>query len=298
MPNKLFLMAVIAAGLTGAAFTADAPKADCHLREVASLVLTTLPDGRITVPVTINGQQVQLVVSTDDDFSMLTNSDTVKLNLALHHYNNWSLRYTDQVTVGIGRIPPFQMRFNPMEDTPAPAGAAGTLAMDFFRNFDVEIDVRHGALNLFSPDHCPNQVVYWSSGPYARVKLQNFQGVLFKKTIPAFTAALDGQPVLTIIDTYAKSSTMNIDFARRTFGNSDETFVPTLVSGPDVALAHDVYSYPFKNLGFGGVSVQNPKILITTDGWALRLGMDILRQLHIYIAMREGYLYVTSADAR
>ena len=44
-----------------------------------------------------------------------------------------------------------------------PAGVEGVLGGDFFGRFNLEYNLKAGKLNLFSPDHCPGQVVYWAN---------------------------------------------------------------------------------------------------------------------------------------
>jgi hypothetical protein len=44
---------------------------DCTLKQLASLTTTTLPDGSITVPVTLAGKLQQLTLDIDDSYSSL-----------------------------------------------------------------------------------------------------------------------------------------------------------------------------------------------------------------------------------
>ncbi len=40
----------------------------------------------------------------------------------------------------------------------------GVIGTDLLGKFDVDLDIAHKKLNLFSPDHCKGQVVYWTHG--------------------------------------------------------------------------------------------------------------------------------------
>ena len=65
-------------------------------------------------------------------------------------------------------------------------------------------------------------------------------------------------------------------------------------------MAGTVYNYPFQSLSFGAVQVSHPQIQIVEDRvWYdktdLLLGIGILRQLHLYIAYKEGKMYLTPA---
>ena len=62
------------------------------------------------------------------------------------------------------------------------------------------------------------------------------------------------------------------------------------------------FSYPFKTMNFGNVTVNRPHIVIVPDQMYkqtdLILGEGILRQLHMYIAYKEKKLYLTPAHWR
>ena len=82
-----------------------------------------------------------------------------------------------------------------------------------------------------------------------------------------------------------------------------------------------MFGYVFKTISFGDVTVTNPHIAIIPDiiglndpnnagrtdsrikkedddlGPDLSIGMDVIRQLHIYVATKEDKLYITAADA-
>ena len=81
-----------------------------------------------------------------------------------------------------------------------------------------------------------------------------------------------------------------------------------------------VFGYVFKSISFGDVTVLNPHIAVIPDiiglndpenthrtdslirrvddnlGPDLTIGMDVLKQLHIYVATGEDKLYITAAD--
>jgi hypothetical protein len=76
---------------------------------------------------------------------------------------------------------------------------------------------------------------------------------------------------------------------------------------PELTLIRDtgqyqIYAYPFQSLDFGRVSVKNPHIAIASDsftkglGGDLVLGIEALRQMHLYIAYGEKKLYITGAQ--
>jgi len=71
------------------------------------------------------------------------------------------------------------------------------------------------------------------------------------------------------------------------------------VTTPGEALPR--YSYTFKTLNFDGVTVQNPKVWFISQKYSkdpdykMLLGMNVIRQLHMFISYKEKMLYITSA---
>jgi hypothetical protein len=77
---------------------------------------------------------------------------------------------------------------------------------------------------------------------------------------------------------------------------------------PELTLIRDsgqyqIFTYPFHSLDLGRVSVRNPHIAIASDNFVKGLGSDLvlgieaLRQMHLYIAYGEKRLYITPARA-
>jgi hypothetical protein len=74
----------------------------------------------------------------------------------------------------------------------------GWFGADFLQRLDIEFDFAHKKVNLFSPDHCPGQVVYWTdsytSVPYVHGKWGNV--VLKQKSTAKSLRARSRQTVL------------------------------------------------------------------------------------------------------
>jgi hypothetical protein len=127
---------------------------------------------------------------------------------------------------------------------------------------------------------------------------------------------LDGRRVNAMLDTGAAITVLNLDIARRTFRVD--------VNAPDVEKVGEigrsqtsVYRKQFKTIAFEGVTVTNPMITMYPDlmggsslgetrtGSMIRdarsglpdviLGMNVLSEMHVYIASKERKLYITAA---
>jgi hypothetical protein len=61
------------------------------------------------------------------------------------------------------------------------------------------------------------------------------------------------------------------------------------------------YRYTFKALSFEGVVVKNVQVVFVSQKYSkdpdykMLLGLDIIRQLHMFISYKEKMLYITSA---
>src|SRR5438105_4625339 len=84
---RIPLSAVLAIFLVSATRAADAPPAAspapaaCNLGRIASLDMTMLPDGEIAIPVTVNDQEMKLIVDTGDIYSGIGEESADALHL-------------------------------------------------------------------------------------------------------------------------------------------------------------------------------------------------------------------------
>ena len=191
-------------------------------------------------------------------------------------------------------------------DFPKP-GSGGIISAGFFAKYDLDLNFWAHQLNMFAPDHCKGQVVYWRAPGVAKLPIRYLNGRIIVR------ASVDGKEMDAVIDTGSPRSEMQITDAGRLFDIS--------ASSPGVTPAGDgLYAYNFKTLSFGTVSIDNPHLVMTrptsvrgvdpapptgsliranavaTDQPALVIGTDLLKLLHIYIAFNERTLYVTQGS--
>jgi hypothetical protein len=186
----------------------------------------------------------------------------------------------------------------------------GVLGTDILGKFNVELDVAHGKLNLFSPDHCKGQVIYWTkTAAVAAVPMKTHSLETF--VIPM---QLDGKDIEAAFSADAKP-VISSRVAHDTYG-VDVT--------PDAN--GDLPMHKFKTLSVEGLTITNPEFAVYRDdtggcnGGArmkavplrsdynaeiercfglpdMTIGLPELKHLHIYIAFRERMVYATAADA-
>ncbi|HEX3487491.1 MAG TPA: retroviral-like aspartic protease family protein, partial [Micropepsaceae bacterium] len=301
--------------------------AECGpLKRITTLDMMKLPSGRYAVSVEISGKQETLLLDTGGAFSQLSQKTVKDLNLPTTRSRDGkglvdvSGATSDQqvrlpsITLGGLRQEGAYFFVSPQQPN-APQNVpefAGILAADFLQNFDVDFDFDTGKLNLFSPDHCDGNVVYWRAATVAVVPFTfDASGHI------NFRMDLDGKRVNATLDTGAARTTLNLDTAQREFGVD--------LNGPDVekvgqlqgGFAANVYRRRFKTLGVDGVNVSNPVVILLPDlvsgrvrntpaaGSLIRdekvpdmlVGMPTLSQLHLYIAYKERKLYMTASFA-
>jgi hypothetical protein len=189
----------------------------------------------------------------------------------------------------------------------------GMMGMDFFRNVDLELDLKSKHLKLFSQDHCPGTAVYWT-GTYTALPMR--RGPLGNWYFPL---ELDGKKIEATMATANTHTTLTTDVTKRLYGFDDSS--SDIESETDAA-GHVTTRYRAMALTTQGLSVTNVQIqlvrniagcrlqqLFQADGAAqyddscygheapLQLGLNILQELHLYFATKEKILYVSAADA-
>jgi hypothetical protein len=264
--------------------------------------MQTIPDGRVTIPVQLEGHDYRLMIATGGYVN--TVSPNLVKQEGYHPLQSpgvlrgmGTLKLDSYVKTGdfaIGHAHGKNFEF--FVEDPNDSFVDGTLGPQVLAAYDVDLDFGHGKVNLLSPDHCPGKAVYWADNA-ATVPIQIRDGAQIR--IPV---TIDGKEIMAVVDTGAHTSFITMRAARR-YLDVDEKNPALKLRGniPVNGMFGPVYNYPFKSLSFGGVTVNNPHIEMVADkvwnGTDLLIGIGILRQLHLYIAYKEGKMYITPALA-
>lgn len=309
---------IAALAFLAALSASDARAADqCRLVRMAELDMVTLPDGRITVPATIDGHAVRLLLDTGAPFSGVTREWAAQNGekLQSHDGNAVILRggyrlanFIRVESFQLGILSSHTMSFSVYPSAYLP-DVAGTLGADVLGGFDVDIDPASARVNLFRRNGCGDNVVYWDAGAVSGAQLRDtnkFDSRLSSKTVEEeigdrrllFDTVLDGKHVLAALDTGSPDTIMNLDRARDIFGWGRRT-------PPLKIISKDSYQYPFGLLTFEGIEVPHPDIRLVPEssiglgdrprGESLIIGMNLLRKRHIYISYWQHRIYFTGA---
>jgi hypothetical protein len=279
----------------------------CELHQVFKVDMTLLRDGRESVPMSVGGQTVNMLIDTGGLFSMLTPPSVVALgyppliipSARITQYGGLRIdHYVRAQDVALGGMKSSTFQFLIMPERGYPPDIGGVLAPDILSSYDADFDFANATFKLFLHDHCAGQVVYWTSDPHGEVEIElNDYGQI---SVPV---TLDGKEIRATIDTGGNQSFASLETIEDDFNLNEKS--PDLNLLPRATPDAPRYHYPFKMLSLQSITVNNPDLVLVPDDqsklWVgapkLILGMNILRQLHLYIAYRERVLYVTPAAA-
>lgn len=306
-PATLLFLAGSAAALAADSAPPAAAGA-CNLGRIAALDMTMLPDGEIAVPATVNGQDVKLIVDTGDIYSGIgaQNADALHLKRKLAGQmffflgNVPAYQYVEADSFKLGPMSASGMRLMVIPNQMLRPNADGLLGPNIMKAYDVEFDFAHAKFNIFSQDHCPNKVIYWTKGGYAQVPMHVDDSWHISVSV-----MLGGKSLTAFVDSGADRSTMSLETAKDVFGIDERNPALKKVAAASIngTARTTIYRYPFDKLSFEGVTVQNPDIdIIPGETYGklnpqLIIGINVLRQLRVYIAYKEQMLYLTSAEA-
>jgi hypothetical protein len=301
------LIGTLLAGFTSFTNPAKAGDSCPSLRQIASVEISTGPFGDVSVPIAISGHQTHFGIVTQERFSAIKSSSAAGLAMPLEPIKAYQLGIEDTRLHNYAVANPMKLgeladtvRFVVLPDNDIASGVSGFLSTDFLKNYDIEFDFAQGRLNIFSQDHCTGGVVYWTHDVAARIPMDVDAWGRIK-----ISAELDGKPIEASLGTGYTESQLYIWQNETMFADQMSQWrVIDNNSGAPVGYKRTdtTYEHTFKSLSLEGLAIGNPTIKIESIERLLLkphlyIGMDVLRRLHLYLAYREGSLYVTSASA-
>lgn len=279
------------------------------------------PDEVRLVPVIINDKTKMFMLDTGGYATQITRTAAADLKLELQNspvelYDANGRVSRKSVTLEklqVGRMVFSRVR---LPISTFDGGIDGILSSNLLVAYDVDLDFPGNVMNYISPDHCAGAVLYWKADAVGVVPITLVDNSQIKVKI-----TLDGQTFDGIIDTGATHSTMSDKVAKYFFkiplGAPGDT--PHEKINGDATLT--AYRHVFSTLAFGGVTIEKPQIDILEDRVnrnadhtqqtgnraltvsndlvlpKLIIGMNMLKDLHIYMSFSEHRLYVTQTAA-
>lgn len=305
--------------------------ADCHLKLLGSIDLT-ITDDLVRVPVTLNGRSASMVLDigsgasvfwkrTPDEWRLRRTgqgapTEAPDLGSSVLVDGSYTVAFFDSLALGTSNVGGGAFLVAPalpprVSDT-GPNATIGLLGFDVFRHVDFELDLANRKLNLFSQDHCPGNVVYWSdTAAYVPLRRSRF-GDLY------FPVVLEGKVMEATFSPSEPFTTVTTDTTQRLYGFD--------ASSPGVQEERDgdgtAHRFRAMQLATRGLKVMNTKIaLIPPPGrtcrltvnsnnyggatyrpsckqFPIKLGRNVLQDLRLFFAFSESRLYFTAAEKK
>jgi hypothetical protein len=315
-----YLLCILAAiALSTSAFSAEPSQTtECSLKQLASIDVKV--DNKVLIPVSFGDRRTFMALRTTSLSTISKEAaDDMKLPIGpvpaefSKDPNTVGVATVQSLTLGslqVGKVEFLVSRLT-MTSSPTMPEFIGWLGIDALGGVDLELDLAHYKLKLFSSDHCPGRAVYWTntgtSVPYT----------LDPIGVPVFAIELDGKSIQATIRTTGARTQLRTDISKRLFG-FDESSPGIQLDTPESGKPQS--HYRAMKMTAQGLSVTNADVELTPGnknchislntgpqhaaGYEncygsppLALGMDVLRHLRIYIATKEHMLYITAADS-
>lgn len=283
------LLVALSACTDGA--TSFAPEA-CTASKLAEIPLSA-ERGFVTAPALIDDKPVAMIVDTGAELLQVTPSTVASLSLARDPRRRTTLQGVGGALVSQNAIlQSFSLggmealdQSAAVAPLPVLAGpslhAAGLIGAEWLSDYDVDLDLPHRRLALYSVHNCGRDFTPWPR-PAASVHFQPYG-----RGLPLVPVTLDGTPMTALLDSGAARSVLTQAAAQRLGLTAaqlahDREARGTGVDGNVQSLA----MHTFGELMVGGTKVANPVLAVTALHLAtadMLLGDDWLRRNRIWI---------------
>jgi predicted aspartyl protease len=269
-----------------------------------------------TVPVSINGVEKQMVLDTGGAITQMSRRTIAEMNLPLRRSSAKVFDINGRVSSHFTLIENFGFGHLKRDKAalmvwPEPARPwAGIIAQDMLQPYNIDLDFVRDELRMYAKD-CPRPPAWTRNA--TKIPMQTKGWHLH---IPL---TLDGKSYDGIFDTGSRNTAMRMPTARRDFGIAPDTHplkrYPAINGDPFL----DGYQHSFSKLSVGDIVVEAPQLLLVPDVMnrnadrspiardrarrhndglvlpELTLGMDVMKNLRLYISFSERALYVAPA---
>ncbi|MDZ5646528.1 retroviral-like aspartic protease family protein [Nitrospirillum sp. BR 11828] len=295
-----------------------APK--CQFVKMASLPVK-MEGNRPLIQGSINGQPVYFLVDTGSFGSLLFRESAEKLGLRLNTVEGvtvygvgggsdiW-ITTVDNLTLDAASVK--NLKLNVVgggAGGDGPVTTAGVLGEDLLRQFDVEMDLSHGKINLYDTKNCDDvDLIPWDD-PFT---VTEFPTVTRDNAHIQVLVQVNGAPVRADLDSGAYYSILTTgDAARAGVLPESPGVIEVGRAGGIGARRERTWIGTFDSFGIGEETIRHPKMrfgdmfkhsTVTFTGShiptqvlpaGMLLGADFLRAHHVMIAHSQGKLYVS-----
>jgi len=286
-----------------------------------SLPMEPTPGGdTMTVATSFDGKPHRLLIGISDTPTQLWSTPAQKLHLPIRmgrRTMDGAGRISEEVsrlqdfTLGSMRTGNFDIQIGQDPDF-ANAGSDGILGTDMMMLYDIDLDFAHRLMNYFTPEQCSRAGLYWSPGTTTAVAMKTYANVVY---VPV---TLDGHTLVAVLDTSASRTFLNPRTASQLFGLEAGGLQPGTVTEGGSRIKAGLHR--FSGLTLGGMSFSNPELAVPFDVLFqsyndshisrtarntfhlseilpdIVIGMDVLKQTHLYLSFQSGQVYVSPAS--
>lgn len=297
----------------------------CGPLQIVGQAVMISTQGALLVPATVNGLKTTMIIDTGGWYRQLYPVVSQKLNLPTTKRNIVAIDITGRKTNKTVTVSDFALGSFKAKDVPfyVPDSGfgddiGGMMGPQLFTKLDLDLDFGGKKVNFILQDHCDGTVVYWKTPGYAVVPF-----TLTDTGHIRFPVELDGKKFTALLDTGADTSSITLRAAEDAFGITKDSAGVTKSNFINGDKRAQEYKRTFDSLTIAGITFKNPILallpdllrnhmltahapkinsLIDTNNEAVGLddvtvGLEELRQLHVYIAYKEQKLYISPNPA-
>jgi tetratricopeptide (TPR) repeat protein len=281
----------------------------CQLKDYGTLPVEMV-GGRATTMVKINGHDTRFIIDTGAFFNTMSHANAVALGVRLR-----SAPFGFRIggvggTVGIefGQVKEFGILGTTLKHIDFIVGGTdtgyGLLGANLLDLADVEIDLAHGKLTLFNPDHCNKlALAYWSkAGNYNVADIVSADSQNDRRTFLSVT--INGKKMRALLDSGAYATVLSRRAAERVGIDLDASDLGAGSSSFGIG-ARSVRTWTARvdSFSVGTETIQHSQMQVLDgrigDGQTdMLLGVDFLLAHHMFIANSQREAYFTYNGGR
>ena len=279
----------------------------CHLKDYGTLPVEMV-GGRATTMVKINGNSTRFVLDTGAFFNFMSDANAQSLGLKLQQAP-FGFRISGvggTADVELAQVKDFGILDTTLHNIGFMVGGTdmgyGLLGADLLDLSDLEIDLAHGKLTLFKPDHCNNVgLAYWSKD-YNVADIEPADNRNDRRTFLSVT--INGKHVRALLDSGAFATVLTRRAAERV--GIDLHAPDARAGGSSTGLGTrsiKTWTVTIDSFSVGTETIQHSQMQVIDgsigDGRTdMLLGVDFLLAHHMFIANSQRKAYFTYNGGR
>jgi clan AA aspartic protease (TIGR02281 family) len=280
----------------------------CQLKDYGTLSVEMAGE-RATTMVKINGQDTRFILDTGAFFNTMSSANASSLGLRLFPAP-FGLRIGGvggSADAQVTHVKEFGILNATLKNIDFIVGGTdtgyGLLGANLLDAADLELDLAHGKLTLFSAEHCSKKVLaYWvKDGQYNVADIDSVGSRGDRRTFLKVT--INGREVRAVLDSGAAATVLSRPAAERIGIDLNAPDVKT--SGTSYGIgAHRVKTWTVRidKFSVGTETIQHSQMQVIDgrigDGTDMLLGVDFILAHHMFIANSQAKAYFTYNGGR